>query len=125
MDRKRVLLVEDNKLLQTIVQAYLEKLDCIVDVVDTSEEGIEFCQKNTYHLIFMDVGLPGLDGISAAQIIREQKNRNQQTPVVVLTAHDDSALRARAQAVGMNDYLVKPATQQSVEEILNKYCHLK
>jgi CheY-like chemotaxis protein len=44
-------------------------------------------------------------------------------PIIALTAHDDPAIKTKALAAGMDDYLVKPLTQQSAHYILDKYCN--
>lgn len=122
MIRKRILLVEDSKLPQMIVKTHFEKLHCRVDIAETGEAGIEYCRKNRYDLIIMDIGLPGIDGISAAAIIRGQSNPNQQVPIVALTAHDDPTFKAKALAVGMNDYLIKPLTFAAAQAMMIQYC---
>jgi DNA-binding response OmpR family regulator len=61
----------------------------------------------------------------AAQLIREQENGYQHVPIVALTAHDDTALKVHALAVGMDDYLVKPLSLQLAQNILATYCYRK
>ena len=73
----------------------------------------------------MDIGLPGIDGIMAAQLIRKQQKHGHHVPIIALTAHDDPAMKTKALAAGMNDYLVKPLTMQSAHYILEKYCNRK
>ena len=125
MHRKKILLVEDSPLPQIIVKTVLQQLDCSVDVADTGEESVALCKQNHYDLIFMDIGLPGIDGIMAAQLIREQEKHGHRVPIIALTAHDNLAMKTKALAVGVDDYLVKPLTQQSTHYILDKYCNRK
>lgn len=125
MNQKNILLVEDSPLPQKMVKMILEQLNCCVDIAATGEDAIILCKKNVYHLIFMDIGLPGIDGIMTARLIREQEKKNNKspTPIIVLTAHDDEALKAEALATGMNDYLIKPISLPLTEKILNTYYH--
>ncbi len=121
MNRKKILLVEDSPLPQRIVKSILKNLHCEVDVVETGEDSVELCLENHFDLVLMDVGLPGIDGIMAAQLIREQENPGDHMPIVALTAHDDSDVKARALAAGMDDYRIKPFSSLMAQEILTKY----
>ena len=77
-------LVEDSPLLQHIVKMILEQLHCQVDMTSTGEEAVILCMKNSYHLVLLDIGLPGIDGVMAARLIREQEkgNNKQSTPII-------------------------------------------
>ena len=104
-----------------IVKAILKQLDCRVDVADTGEDSVALCMKNHYDLIFMDIGLPGIDGMMAAQLIRAQERPSHRTPIIALTAHDDPIMKTKALAAGMNDYLIKPLTLQTAQAVLDHY----
>ncbi len=121
MQSKKILLVEDSPLPQMIVKTILQQLDCLVEVATTGEDSIVLCQQNHYDLIFMDIGLPGIDGIMAAQLIREQEKHGHHVPIIALTAHDDLAMKTKALAAGMDDYLIKPLTLQTAQAVLNQY----
>jgi two-component system, OmpR family, aerobic respiration control sensor histidine kinase ArcB len=121
--RKKVLLVEDSVLPRKIVENLLQQLECDVDIAVTGEDSIPLCQKNHYDLILMDIGLPGIDGIMATRLIREQEKDQQHTPIIALTAHDDPVLKAKALEVGMDDYLVKPLNLTTAQSVLCQYCH--
>ena len=124
MQQRKILLVEDSSLSQKIVQSILEQLHCCVDITATGEDAVILCMKNDYHLVFMDIGLPGIDGIMATRLIREQEKKNDKpsVPIIALTAHADPAIKAEALATGMNDYLIKPISLQLAQNILNIYC---
>jgi two-component system, OmpR family, aerobic respiration control sensor histidine kinase ArcB len=121
--RKKVLLVEDSNLPRKIVETLLQQLECDVDIAVTGEDSIKLCQKNHYDLIFMDIGLPGIDGIMATRLIREQEKDQQHAPIVALTAHNDPVLKAKALEAGMDDYFIKPLDLPTAKSILCKYCH--
>ena len=73
----------------------------------------------------MDIGLPGIDGIMAAKLIREQEKgrREQPVPIIALSAHDDQAIQAEALAAGMNDYVIKPISLQLMQNIFASVQH--
>ncbi len=125
MHRRKILLVEDSPLPQKMVKTMLERLDCDVDIAATGEDAVILCANNHYYLVLMDIGLPGIDGVMAARLIREQEKKKDQlsVPIIALTAHDDEGLKAEALAIGMNDYLIKPISLQLTEKILSTYCH--
>ncbi len=124
-NRKKILLVEDSPLPQMVVKTMLEQLNCHVDIAATGEDSIILCQKNRYDLIFMDIGLPGIDGVMATQLIRQQERSQGHVPIVALTAHNDPEIKTQAFAAGMNDYLVKPLTLPTAQNILCQYEHKK
>ncbi len=121
MNRKKILLVEDSPLPQRIVKSILENLHCEVVIVETGEDGVALCVENDFDLVLMDIGLPGMDGIMAAQLIREQESPGCHVPIVALTAHDDPDLKARALQAGMDDYRVKPFISSMARDILTQY----
>ncbi len=125
MQQKKILLVEDSPLPQQIVKRILEQLNCSVDIAATGEDAVILCMKNHYNFVFMDIGLPGIDGIMAAKLIREQEkgNREYPIPIIALTAHDDQMMKAEAQAAGMNDYLIKPISLQLIQHLFKVYFH--
>ena len=121
MNRKKILLVEDSPLPQRIVKSILENLHCEVFIVETGEDGVALCMENHFDLVLMDIGLPGIDGIMAAQLIREQESPGCHVPIVALTAHDDPDMKARALQAGIDDYRVKPFSSSMAQEILIQY----
>ncbi len=125
MQQKKILLVEDSPLPQKIVKTILEQLNCCVDIASTGEDAVILCMENHYNFVFMDIGLPGIDGIMAVRLIREQEKRNREypVPIVALTAHDDQSIKAEALAAGMNDYVIKPISLQLAQNILKIYFH--
>ena len=122
MHSKKILLVEDSPLPQMIVKTVLQQLGCHVDIVNTGEDSVALCMKTHYDLIFMDIGLPGIDGIMAAQLIREQEKHGHYVPIIALTAHDDLAVKTKALAAGMDDYLIKPLTLPTAQAVIDQYC---
>lgn len=124
-NRKKILLVEDSSLPQQFVKTLLQQLDCIVEVAATGEDSVALCKKNRYDLIFMDIGLPGINGFMAAQLIRRQENDQVHVPIVALTAHNSSEIKIQALAAGMDDFQVKPLTEQSAKAIIKKYGSVK
>lgn len=121
MTPKSVLLVEDSPIAKIAAQKLLEQHSCRVTVAPTGESAVDFYRRNTYDLVLLDIGLPDMDGVSAAGAMRKIKSINADTPIIALTAHDDAELRKHVFQAGMNDYCVKPLTATVLECILRKY----
>jgi signal transduction histidine kinase len=102
---KKILLVEDNKINQMITKKILEKKEMLCEICETGEESIEKMKTNSYHLVLMDVHLPGINGTEATQEIRKFDNK---TPIIALTAISLNENREMLLSFGMNDVITKP-----------------
>ena len=125
MDNKKytVLVVEDVIFQQKIIRMILEELLCELDIAGTGAEALEFASKNNYDLIFMDLGLGDTDGLTVTEHIRNTEGKNQDTPIIALTAHGEDEIRNRCFQVGMNDFSNKPITQEIAQAMLNKHVY--
>lgn len=119
-----VLLVEDNKLVRKMSILILEQLNCKVDAVSTGELAIERANKSHYDIIFMDIGLPDICGLSVIHRIRKQSHLNDNVPIVALTAHSDKEYIEQSYKVGATEFLVKPLNVDVGHAVLLKYVAL-
>ncbi len=133
----KVLLAEDNSVNQEVARSMLESLGCCVDVVTTGYAVLSALERTSYNMIFMDCQMPDLDGFATTQAIRarEQIERTYEDgsprrlmphsfshiPIIALTANATDEDQARCLAVGMDDYLCKPFTQQQLRTILLRW----
>jgi DNA-binding response OmpR family regulator len=101
----RVLFVEDSKILQRSVTTALRKSGYAVDVTGDGNEGLWYAQSHPYDVIILDRLLPGLDGLTILQRLRQQ---GQTTQVLLLTAKDTVEDRVCGLRTGADDYLIKP-----------------
>jgi len=113
-----VLVVEDNKNNQIVIQQFLEQQGCLVKIASNGQEAIEKVKTQTIDLIFMDIQMPILDGISATKKIRELAIV---TPIIALTANAIHGDKKRFIKAGMNDYLAKPIISEKLNLLLNQY----
>ncbi len=118
-----ILLVEDTPLGQKAIGIKLEEPGCAVDLADDGEAAIKKASQNQYSLIFMDIGLPGIDGYEAAARIRawEKEHHKSPTPIVALTAHVNEEGEQQCYKVGMNLVLHKPMLRRYGQRILNRF----
>lgn len=101
----RILYVEDDKIIADAVTYTLKKNNIAVDWVGDGEEGLELALKPTYDAIVLDIMLPKLSGLDILQTIRQ---RDIQTPVIMLSALSQVEDKIRGLEHGADDYLAKP-----------------
>jgi two-component system aerobic respiration control sensor histidine kinase ArcB len=118
----RVLLVEDNPIAQTVAKSILAKLRCNADIADTGKKAVTLWKNGGYHLIFMDIGLPDMDGYEVTHEIRlHELTQKTHSPIIALTAHSGDENKQRCIEAGMNAVLTKPLTAKSCTDILEAF----
>lgn len=119
-----LLLVEDNLINRKVISAMLEKLGCSVSSVENGKEAVEVIRNGSRpDLVVMDCQTPVMDGLEATRQIRawEQAQSLPRLPIVALTAAAFEADRVRCLEAGMDDFMTKPASMQTLHETLSKY----
>jgi len=116
--RGRVLVVDDAPDNQVLTKAFLHKLGLDSDVADNGQQGVDKALSQDYDVVLMDIQMPEMDGFAAVQALRE---KNYHGTVVALTAHAMKGDRERCLENGFDDYLCKPITRKSLQEVLAKY----
>ena len=102
----RILIIEDEtKLARNITKVLDEGFSWAVDISTDGEDGLHMAMTNPYDLIILDLGLPKIGGF---EILRELREKGKTTPVLILTARDDSQDIVQGFESGSDDYLVKP-----------------
>jgi CheY-like chemotaxis protein len=116
----QVLLVEDDVLNQMVAGELLKRLGVTVTVADNGIEALEALGKAAFHLVFMDIQMPEMDGYEAVRLIRQYQEW-QHLPIIAMTAHAISTERGKCLAAGMNDYLAKPIDPAGLAAMLAKW----
>lgn len=116
-----VLLVEDNIVNQKVASIMLTKLGCTLDVANNSREAIHYAHSNRYDLIFMDIGLPDVDGLMTTREILKLKTKYKTPPVIALTAHAFEEDRERCYEAGMQDVVTKPLARETLQDVLIRW----
>jgi CheY-like chemotaxis protein len=102
-----ILLVEDNKLNQTVVKFTLRRYGYLLDVANNGIEAIQKFKEGKYDFILMDIMMPEMDGLEATKIIRSLEN-GQNIPIIALTADIIIANEEKCLKNGMNGHIAKP-----------------
>ena len=101
---KRVLVVDDEKLIVKGIRYSLEQDDMAVDVAYDGEEALNLARENKYDMILLDVMLPKFNGFEVCQQIREYSD----VPIIMLTAKGDDMDKILGLEYGADDYITKP-----------------
>lgn len=122
----RLLCVDDNLANLLLVETLLNDLGAKVTAVDNGFAALDQVRQHSFDLIFMDVQMPGMDGLKTTEAIRawETEQARAQTPIVALTAHALANERRALLQGGMDDYLTKPINEHQLSQVVLKWTGL-
>ena len=125
--RGNILFVDDNKVNQHLGKAMLSMFDLNFEIVSNGQEALESRQSKVFDLILMDCQMPVMDGFESTRKIRQYEAQTEQEKVtiVALTANAMAGDREKCLAAGMDDYLTKPYTTESLSSTLSKWLTIK
>lgn len=101
---KDILLVEDNRELAELLQAFLEKDGFSVHSVPTGEEASAYLEENRVKILLLDIMLPGMDGFAVCRAVREKGNM----PILIMSARAEKDDKLNGFGLGADDYMEKP-----------------
>ncbi|MEQ9508144.1 MAG: response regulator [Alloalcanivorax xenomutans] len=117
----RVLVVDDHPGNLKLARIFLEELGAQVVPCAGGQEALDAFSQGTFDLIFMDVHMPGMDGLETTLALREREGESQRTPIIALTAHALENEKRALLAAGMDDYLSKPITEEQLRHTLERW----
>lgn len=116
----RVLIAEDEDIernaLRTLIQQYYQDKITIVGEAVNGKEAVELANKLKPHILLLDIHMPMVNGLEAAEKIR---NTNPETIIVIVTAYSTFDYARRAIKLGVQDYLIKPYSISSLTEMMD------
>ena len=112
-----ILLVEDFDDTRLMMKMWLTKHGYRVLEAETGEEGVELAQKERPDLIIMDMMMPGMNGLDATQLIRQDRALRQ-TPIVAVSAYGADEYRTIALEAGCNEYVSTPFEPGSLADLI-------
>ena len=119
--RRPVLIAEDNPVNQRVIQRMIERQGYGARIVSSGFEAIQAVGEQAFDLIFMDVQMPGMDGLEATANIRKLDQAvGRRSYIVAMTAHAMNSDRERFKQAGMDDYLSKPIDSTRLKKILER-----
>jgi len=117
MADEKVLVIDDEPLNRELAKDLLEVAGYVVYEATDANEAIQKAREEKFDIILMDIQLPGMDGLTATKIIKED-SINKDTPIVALTAYAMKGDKEKIEAAGCDGYLTKPInTKEFVQSV--------
>lgn len=117
----RVLVVDDKEIHLRVAKAALESFGCTCDFANDGIEALMAAQERSFDMIFMDLRMPGMDGIEATRRLVGTPGPNQHTPIVALSASAFPEDIQACKAAGMVEHLAKPINKSRLEAIVLRH----
>jgi len=114
----RVLVAEDSQSNQVLIKLLLEKLGVQVTMAQDGKEAVQKAISRPFDLIFMDIQMPNMDGLSATKILRQ---KGLKTAIVALTAYAMRGDDEKCISAGCSDYIAKPIDRKTLLKVIRKY----
>ena len=123
--RYKILVADDNRINQKVARGMLKRLGFEADLVSDGKQAVDAVTKSQYDLVLMDVEMPEMDGIEAAQAIRalpaDRFGFSHRIPIIAVTANAMIGDAETCLKSGMSDYLSKPIDKGKLDLILRKW----
>lgn len=123
-DKYSVLVIDDSKLNRAIVRNTLTKLEMDVAEAGDGIEGLDALEKRRFDLVLVDVIMPNLDGFGFLERFKK-KQKNEFTPVILMTGTEDLNTKIKGLNTGADDYLMKPLNENELAARVNSLLRLK
>ncbi len=120
LSHSKILLVEDNALNRQVALGFLDDTKAEVDIAENGLIAVNKVKASAYDLIFMDIQMPEMDGLTATREIRKICGISD-VPIIAMTAHAMHGDRSKSLSAGMNEHLTKPLDQHELFDVLNKW----
>ena len=121
MNKKRVLVVEDNMDTYELVRFILEKNGYETFLAMNGRDGVNAAIKQKPDLVRMDMAMPAIEGWAATAMIKKKGAATSHIPLIALTAHALPGDRQRAMDTGCDEYVAKPMDLSELVEIVNQW----
>lgn len=119
--QKVIMVVDDSKTIRNIMALILQKLGHQVVMAASAMEALSTLTTVVPDLIFLDVTLPGMDGLDVCKVIKKNK-AVQHVPVVMLSGNDEVFDKVLGHLAGAVDYLSKPFEPETIVKCIETYC---
>lgn len=117
-----IVVFEANILIQKLMEQRLNNWGCTVHITDNAYAGLNYLLRNRVDLVLIDLGMPAMNGFQIAQIIRQSGNNHvQNLPVIALTGDFNLNVKNKCNALGIDNYILKPYSHEELLASLYKY----
>ncbi len=118
--QRRILVAEDNRTNQKVIQLMLQKLGYEADIVNNGVEALEALRLQPYPVVLLDIEMPEMDGLTAAKRIGEEWPMSSRPYLIAVTAYAMTDDHQRCLTAGMNDVLTKPLRAPAMRQALER-----
>ncbi|HNX25022.1 MAG TPA: transporter substrate-binding domain-containing protein [Spirochaetota bacterium] len=117
-----VLIIEDDNINRIYLERILQKKGWQIEITDNGDDAVEKTKHKHYDIILMDLNLPGIDGLTAAEMIRsfEKTSNRRRSAIIAVTAHAYPEDSAKCTDSGMDGYLSKPFSSRKLLDEIEK-----
>lgn len=115
-----VLFVEDDPMNRRVVRDMLKVVGTDMEEAPDAETGLRMLDEQKFDIVLMDLRMPGMDGLTAIQLLRSGNGLNSGVPVIVVTADMAADLRDRCFAAGADEIIVKPVAMAALLEAMGR-----
>lgn len=120
LEEPRILVAEDNEVNSLVLSAMLEDHGCRVVCVEDGAAAVAAMERERFDLVFMDIQMPGMDGVEATQTVRRLET-DRRTPIVAVTASAIGGDNAAFREAGMDDLIEKPISERTIVDALRRW----
>ncbi|MFV8781774.1 response regulator [Microbulbifer sp. SA54] len=121
--RPRVLVVDDYEANRLLMNELLRAQNVETQTAASGEEALKLWRNQHFDMIFMDIQMPGMDGIETTNLIRAEET-GRRTPVIALTAHVGTEEKSRLLSAGLDDYLSKPIGEVQLAHTIKRWMEI-
>lgn len=115
----KIMVAEDNIINQTVIEGILQKMGFDIELADNGQEAVDKLEEQAFDLIFMDIQMPELDGLSATKEIIQTYGNEKRPIIIAMTANAMSGVREQYLNAGMDDYISKPFKLEDLEKAIS------
>lgn len=117
----RILVVEDNRVNQAVAVRNLEKMGHTTVIANNGKEALALVRTEQFDLVFMDIQMPEMDGLTATKLIREgEKESGGHMPIIAMTAHARKGDKETCLEAGMDEYVTKPIKPRELQDAIDR-----
>lgn len=117
-----ILLAEDNPINQIVASSILDEMAYKAEIAETGLQALAALKRQAFDVIFMDMQMPEMDGLTATRRIRQEFPADRQPVIIAMTANAMESDKDACLAAGMNDYISKPILPEVLEAALERWC---
>ena len=118
---KKIIVAEDSSVIQNLTKKILSQLNYQIVAVKNGQQVLDQLEKDSFHLILMDIHMPVMDGMECARSIRKSDNENKDIPIIAITGNANNYTNEEFEAAGINGFVPKPLNYDSLVEKVKKF----